>query len=388
MIARLAVALTALQAVCLTACSPETPDWCPPVDGPTRIVTSTARAQARLDLRWEFDGSKDGNELLEPVSAALNPRSGVLALSDFRLAELIMISDSGTLIRRWARHGSGPGEIKIPTALAWADDSTVTVFDPLNQKLVRIRTSGSAEDQAMDRRFSSLITSYSLNWITLQSTGTILAAGMASFESGAQAEYVVVRGGMPESRIDTLIRATVPLIRPERYLPMQAPMWPMPLAAASGDTLVALAGDVPEYRIRVLDRTGRTRYQICRDVEPVPEEPYETQVPFEERSGDVLALALKQPPQPDQAASIGRLMFDAVGRLWVQRNRPSVLSTVDLSLGREGAMFDVYGPDGAYLGAIQAPPRVRILDAAGDVVVGLRTGEFDVLSVVAYTVAW
>lgn len=390
MIVRLAVVLAAFPAVFLSACGPATPEWCSPIDAATRTVESGTPNEARLVPKWRFDGNQDGNELLEPVSASLNPETHVLALSDFRLAEIIIISDSGSLTQRWARHGEGPGEMKVPTAVAWADDSTVVAFDPLNQKLVRIRLSGTADDQGMDRRFSSLITSSSLSWITLQPNGTIVAAPMPSLRSEAEAEFVVVRGGLPGSPIDTLIRATIPLIRPERYQPMPAPLWPMPLAALSGDTLIALAGDGPEYRIRILDGSGRVRFQICRNVDPLPEEPYEFRVPFGGQSRDMpaLTLALEQAPRPDRPATIGRLMFDAIGRLWVQRNRPSVLSTVDLTLGREGALFDLYGAEGEYLGAVQAPPRVRILDATDELVIGLETGEFDVLSVVAYRIAW
>jgi len=44
----------------------------------------------------------------------------------------------------------------------------------------------------------------------------------------------------------------------------------------------------------------------------------------------------------------------------------------------------VIGPDGEWLGTVETPPRFRILDVAGGLVLGVELDEMDVENVVVY----
>ena len=68
---------------------------------------------------------------------------------------------------------------------------------------------------------------------------------------------------------------------------------------------------------------------------------------------------------------------DAEGRVWLPSYRPGG--------AREGAPdYTVVSADGEWLGTVEAPPRFRILDVAGGLVLGVHTDDMDVESVVVY----
>ena len=46
--------------------------------------------------------------------------------------------------------------------------------------------------------------------------------------------------------------------------------------------------------------------------------------------------------------------------------------------------YTVIGPDGEWLGTVETPPRFRILDVGGGLVLGVELDEMDVESVVVY----
>ena len=81
---------------------------------------------------------------------------------------------------------------------------------------------------------------------------------------------------------------------------------------------------------------------------------------------------------------MGRLFVGAEGRIWVERDRPRALDRADAAFGRPGGTFDVFGPEGRYLGALRAPADVRLVAASGDRVWGFLVGSLDQTTVVAY----
>jgi hypothetical protein len=52
------------------------------------------------------------------------------------------------------------------------------------------------------------------------------------------------------------------------------------------------------------------------------------------------------------------------------------------------ALYEVFEPDGTYLGQVQVPPRVSTVVRRGDYVWGVAYGEDDVASVKRYRIVW
>jgi hypothetical protein len=175
-----------------------------------------------------------------------------------------------------------------------------------------------------------------------------------------------------------VVTAEVPAIEPEGWQPFTAPDWPVPHAAVSGLGHVAISGVQPEYRI-VVQRPDSSDLVLCRTVDPLPSTD-------DDSAGDLapeIRAALLRAPKPPRPASVGRVAYDEVHRLWVQRNLPGIMRPEDTVLGREGALFDVYA-GGNYLGEVRMPDRVRFVGALRDVIIGIERSELDEYSLVAY----
>ncbi|WP_419936172.1 hypothetical protein [Candidatus Palauibacter sp.] len=72
----------------------------------------------------------------------------------------------------------------------------------------------------------------------------------------------------------------------------------------------------------------------------------------------------------------GSLFADAGGNVWLPSYRPAY--------PEEGSPYTVISSDGEWLGQVVTPPRFRILDVTGGLVLGVLRDEMDVESVVVY----
>lgn len=184
---------------------------------------------------------------------------------------------------------------------------------------------------------------------------------------------------------DTVLRDTVPKIaRRGRFARPLLPGAPRPVTALEldGDLLYAsLEGRYVLRRIGPADEASSP--VLCHDVAPVPpsdEERAEGDAPTDDEQ---LTEAVRASSPPEPRASVGRLMVGAEGRIWAQRKRPSPFGQ-DAMYGPPGGQWDVFTPDGEYLGAVAPPTSARLQAARGDTVWAIEIGELDERWIVAY----
>lgn len=381
------VARLSLLAFIVTACSEaDVPEWCVAPEGAElRVAQEPAgwSTAPELNAAWRMDGTVPGRELMTPTSVAISDITDRIAITDLRLREVVVIGLDGEWIGRWGKTGAGPGELRAPFAAAWRPDGTLVVYDPAGSKLVVFDSTGTAlDDIRVDPAFTASLAGGARS-IQLDGSGILLAEPGADFNGeGPTRTHVIVRGGVVGSGVDTVLRSDVPVIAVDGATPMSAPGWQVPLGAMHGDSILALTGDSPEYSVSVY-RDGRPSYVICRTVDAEPFSPDEAQ-PADEQVPDAVREAMANAERPDRPAAIGRLLIDSERRLWVQRDRPRALVGLDFTIGRAGALLDVYDTDGIFLGEVQLPENVRLLGATDSLIIGLESSELDELSVVAF----
>lgn len=376
-----------LLLIAATACSDAVvPEWCVAPDGAAlRVASEPAGWSTPPDLHtaWRIDGSQQGRELMTPTSAAISEDSDRIAIADLGLGEVVVIGLDGEWVGRWGRAGAGPGELRAPYAVAWRPDGRVVVYDPAGSKLVVFDSTGATlADEPVDPAFTAALGGGARS-IQLDGSGLLLAEPGASFRGDSETRlHPILRGGLPDAGVDTVLRSDVPAVIVPGAAPMTAPGFSVPLGAMHGDSILALAGDSPEYQVRVY-RNGRLSHVVCRDVDPQPFTEAEAE-PTDDRVPEEVVAAMANAERPQSPASIGRLDIDEEGRLWVQRDRPRALTGLDFVLGRAGALFDVYDHDGVFLGEVRLPDGVRFLGAVDDLIIGLESSELDELSVIAF----
>lgn len=357
------------------------PEWCA-AGGATEVVMVPARGAtgARLEQVWRIDGAADGRELVLPAGAAVSGALGRAAVVDFQLGEVVVVGLDGSWLGRWGRRGSGPGEVGHAVAARWNEDDHLEVYDPGNARLLIFDGEGNAAGGHEANAAFTAALGGGVAWISFGPGGTLLARPVDGRATVAgEAEYAVLRGLAAGSGVDTVARASVPVVKVSGWMEVPAPGWPVPHAAVSPDMVMAVAGVGPEYRIELRDASG-TRL-LCRAVEPQPVGAEERTPPEDE--GAEMRAAMARAPAPSHPAVIGRLAWDDDGRLWVQRHRPRVLNIADAAIGAEGALFDVYQGT-RLLGEVRLPERVSFLGAAGPLVLGLHRDDLDVYSLVGY----
>lgn len=353
------------------------------------------------DLReiWRRAGLREDEHLALPIHGALG-QTGVLAIPDFQLAEVVGLDLDGSWRGPLMARGQGPGELTRPVLAAWDTTPVLHVVDLEGGKVERWApapgphgTSLGGERVAV-QLLAPMFQSGVLGWVGLQPGRALLvldeeldpAAGV--FDRTLRRQSLSLDEGPEGGAVDTLLTLQAPAADRD-----PAPGWPRGAQAVAADGRIAYADPGGSFAVAVLGPELDPLFRICRDVPPLP-------VTAEERIGglDAEALAdwpeemaratmqaMREAPLPPRPAAIGRLVFDAEGRLWIQRERLEAFS-MDLHWGTPGAEHLVFDVDGSFLGVVRLPPRARFQSALGDTVITFQEGDLDEVWIVAYEV--
>ncbi len=257
----------------------------------------------------------------------------------------------------------------------------------VNSKLLVLKTDGSVVEEALiDPQFIASLLGSGMMWAFLHNGEIIGQPAPRVIQGSAEAEFVILRARNHGARVDTVVSSIVRTFEPRGLTPVAIPGQPVPLAAPLADGFLAVAGDIAEYRIRVMDPSGSLVRQICWETEPVQFSPQEISG-MENAAIPGLQDDLQRVRPTGSLARVGRLLADPNGGIWAQRERASPLNVLDRFLGPPRAQFDVFDADGNYLRSIRAPGRVRIAAIGDDLIIGVRSGDLDEISVVAYRIA-
>lgn len=159
------------------------------------------------------------------------------------------------------------------------------------------------------------------------------------------------------------------------------------MTANRAGTEIAIALN-PAYEIEVLSMKGQ-QLRIVRRLDGlrVPTQTErdlarnEVLAPFRIFNDDaLLALVLRDVPEPETLPAVQGLVIAASGELWVQRH------IARYSAGP--STFDVFDARGEFLGEVSLPPGVTVVEVGEDHVLGVRVDENDVPFVELYDLVY
>ncbi len=324
---------------------------------------------------WRAGGSEEAEELIFPADVAVSP-DGSVAIADWGLAEVVLLDPDGAWLGPVMTRGEGPGEVQAPAAVTWEDANTLLVLDFGTFRLTTLDVaSRSATVTAVDPAFlSPVFASGEVTFVALQPDHTVWLEFPGPIEDGWE-ERSFVRWSPASPVNDTVAPSRARVL--ERTI---LPAWPRSLVGVGEETWVVSDPD-GRYELTVSDRDDTVLVRFCHPAEALPLSPAERGDEADERMPDAWRLALSDLGEPPEPAIISRILVDADGRIWVQRDRPAPGAAGPH--GAPGAMHDVFLPSGRFLGSIRLPDDHRLLEARGRRVWTLHTGSFDESSIVA-----
>lgn len=252
---------------------------------------------------------------------------------------------------RWAagRTGTGPGEYRLPIRAALGPGG-IQVVDMTLRRLTRLDAGGKFTSSAPLNGFASAVGARGRS-------GEIVILlddfrGTFTLQRWSATDSAKVIGPVPKSAAALAGTLTIPSV------------------AVSPTGQIAVLRDPNEYRILLLSPTGETASEIARDIPRMKRTPAEiaalerrrqqaasrAQSERGQRGGSGPAIPIRPPSDELKPhVLIDGLRFDDAGRLWAKTARGNENSTV----------FDVFAPDGKYLGEVTVPATVGTFSLAG-----------------------
>ena len=310
---------------------------------------------------------------------------GSAVISDVFNEELVVLSQDGATHELLAGPGHGPGDVSyVGAVLALGQDRVLVADRALGR--VTIFAGGSVERTVDIRRLRG----HGVRGIG--SSGQLLMA-TGSFRSDFEGEWLpahMARFDMETGALDTVASYDL-MSRPPPGL-RWSPIGAVGLVTVASGQFVYTRSDRPEVTWRLPDGAVTQIVRWRAEPEPLTEELLEgVEAGIRARhqmanpgASDADIERMTAEAMADYRASTGGPMplflipfGDSEGRIWLPSYRPGG--------AREGASdYTVISADGEWLGTVEAPPRFRILDVAGGLVLGVHRDDMDVETVAVY----
>lgn len=371
----------------LTVSTPVVPD--------TVVAQDTVRVEAVNLARWgdtlEAEeelriGALTGNEheVFGTVSDLAVTADGTIWVVDGQVPVIRRFDARGRYLGSVGRHGGGPGEYRRPVGLELLPDGGLALLDSGRGRIIVYDSAG-----------------------TFRRSHRFPAAGLSShpeFHVDTAGHYYVstplrsASGGSDRGLIQVSLAGAVldTVLLPERENNRTIGFPRQTLFAWSPHgELVVGANDDYSFTIR---RANDTDVTVIREVDPVSVKAKEREwwthiAERRERRAAKLGGQLEIPPIPETKPAFEDLRVDETGRIWVRRHvaaegfkRPEEgdVTGEERTVWLERPTFDVYGPDGIFLGTVRLPYQTVWMASRGQTVWGLQIGNYDEIYVVRY----
>lgn len=360
----------------------------------------TARLLEELRI-GRVDGPPE--ETFGRIVALAEGPGGTLYVADGQVPAVRAYGPDGVYLRTLGGQGEGPGEyggLNGANMLATLPDGRVLLRDPSNGRINVYGPGGEA-------RASWRIRAGRFTMAPLY-TDTAGYLYHPIYELTAEGtDYRLVRFSPAGERMDTLsvdhwsFDAPILEATSQRGRGRASSQWEVPFSprvAWTFSPLGSLVGGVSaRYAVELLRRDAPV-LRIEREVEPVFVQPAERKAARER----IVSAARRMdpdwrwdgPPIPDTKPPFRSLWADADGRVWVRRSTPAVRESQKRrstnggsrkepppERWREPYIYDVFEPDGRYLGPVRLPEGMRASPrpvARGDTVWAVLRGPMDV----------
>lgn len=405
------VATSVVGVLDLSACADASePEGVAQTDSAGVVIVTSPGQDRPLGLREQLSiGVVEGEEpyqLFRVVKVLVDPHDAIYVASA-GTSTIRVFGPDGRFVREIGGRGSGPGEFD-PLWTAWLVDDTLAVLGRTGR--VRVSLFSTVGDYLGAWEPIDPVDGYAVP----VGGGSGVWIGRESLPFRPESEYVEVRDTLRFHRLDPADGSRVELIAalpgPRRFSPSNAGALfdARPTGAADGRGRLHYSHGA-DYRIDTYDPGGRLVRSIRRRIEPHP---------IEQRWIDHYLAAIdsfyrSRPDRPGKSEEVdrvgrrrvdgiiathvpplGRLLAGPDGALWVERRDQvddQAAVELEMVLGRvrrepRASTWDVFDPDGVYVGTATLPARFTPHHVTAGSVAGVERDALDVERVVRYAV--
>lgn len=330
-------------------------------------------------------GANPGDyEFLSVDAGRLFPDGGAVVAEWY--GEVVVLSPDGTTHEVLAKVGEGPGEVVEPYSLFVVHHDSVLVPDRRQSRLTVFVGDSVARAVSLPRAAHFGVAG-------IGSSGELLLWNRYPYRSWFDIEEEWLVGHMTVFDIDT---GTLDTVAAYNHIPRATRDAVNPIIRPVGEVTVAAGrfvytrSDRPEITWRLPDGTVTQIVRWRPEPHLLSEELLEHGEAYNRAIGrrhyGVSDARLDEIIREDMARYrdmigqpvpfYGSPFADADGNVWLPSYRPAY--------PEEGSPYTVISPDGEWLGEVETPPRFRILDVTGELVLGVLRDEMDVENVVVY----
>jgi hypothetical protein len=365
-------------------------------------------------------GVADGAEeyMLGDIADIALGRDGSIFALDRQVPVVRQYDAQGKFVRNIGRRGQGPGEMRSPSGIALTRDGRLLLWDTANWRiniysatgdiLPQITTPSGSSGSSMAQYARALMVDTAGRIVTRK---TVFSAPLAPRPT------VWLRFEPNGNPIDTVYAPPSPFTTPElvasndRFRKTnEVPFWPQRHVAMS--PLGHMIAGFPNRYAFEIHRPDGPVISVRRDVKPEPvsrQERADARREIEEGMRQTVPTwTWSGPDIPDTKPYYSGLQVALDGRIWVvltsevspragsvsmgggsgppSRTRPSVSGPPPKP--PRPALYDVFEPDGQYLGQVQVPAKVSSVVRRGDQVWAIAYDDDDVPRIKRYRIAW
>ncbi len=389
--------MSAVPTLALTACGSDTE---PAVDrvvedsAGVRIVTLSATPDMAAPFALAPEplyrhGAGAGDYMFSSVWRGILLGDGSAAIFDARNSELVLLNPDGTFHSVLAPAGEGPREVKAVTSMFAVGQDSILVEDFLNARFTlfvkgsvarTVSTRGPINDGLRSRGMDA-------------SGGMLMSSG--SYMRGFPEEWLpghMVRFDLDTGVADTVAKYDYVPFHPPEGTP-ENPFKHFGIAGAAGGEFLYGRTDTPELIWRRPD--GSVRQIVRWEPDPV----YPTAEHWDIFAAELRETAPRHNPHAQTEEAIEELVTSMLGRYELEPDVPLPLFTTprgddegriwlgDFVVAYARAITSSYrilSAEGQWLGRVDLPEGLRVLDIAGERVLGVMKDEMEVESAVVY----
>ena len=333
-----------------------------------------------------------------------------LFVFDGQAQEVRVFDSLGTYVETLGRPGEGPGEFSRAEVIALLPDGRLVVRDPGNQRL-EVFVPGTGKTEQWRYEVGGLHSGWPLH---TDFHGRTFVRTSALGRDDIDTHIIVF--GPDGTQVDTLPEPSIiyqpPTLIAERFgvSPSGQPTHGSTIALVPFSPILVwtvhpnghfLTGLSSEYRIDLARDDGVLRIERAADPVPVRDEEraYERESVVRQMREMDTDWSWDGPPIPEQKPFFHQLLAGRDGRIWVRlstEGRPVENEYYDPEdpgsmpmVWRESVRYDVFEPDGTYLGAVVVPDDFSPYPEPvfyGDRVWGLTRDDLGVQRMVRYLI--